>query len=100
MFCRSESFRLQAAFQFMKKLLATALAASVTAISLHAEDALKETKDKVSYSIGLNIGSNLKHQGIEVNNDVLISGIKDALSGAKPKMTDEEMQATMQAFAS
>lgn len=83
----------------MKKILTAAVAASFTALSLHADDVPKETKDKVSYSIGLNIGGNLKHQGIDANPDMLAAGIKDALTGAKPRLTDEDMQTTMQAFA-
>ena len=44
---------------------------------------LKDQKDKVSYSIGINIGKNLKRQSVEVNPDVLLQGIKDVLSGGK-----------------
>jgi len=64
----------------------------VSTFSLRAADeAPKETKDKISYSIGISIGGNLKRQGVDVNDAMLINGIKDALSGAKPKLTDEDM---------
>lgn len=66
--------------------------------TLQAQDAPKETKDKVSYSIGLSIGSNLQRQGIEVNSEHFFNGIKDALAGAKPRLSEEEMNSTMQAF--
>jgi FKBP-type peptidyl-prolyl cis-trans isomerase FklB len=59
---------------------------------------LKDQKDKVSYSIGMNIGNNLKKQSIDVNPDVLAQGIKDALSGSKALMTEQEVNETMMSF--
>jgi FKBP-type peptidyl-prolyl cis-trans isomerase FklB len=58
---------------------------------------LKDSKDKVSYSIGLNIGLNLKKQNVSINPDTLALGLKDALAG-KPQMTDEQVKETMTAF--
>lgn len=59
---------------------------------------LKDQKDKVSYSIGMNIGNNLKKQSFDVNPDVLAQGIKDALSGSKALMTEQEVNETIMAF--
>jgi FKBP-type peptidyl-prolyl cis-trans isomerase FklB len=58
---------------------------------------LKDSKDKVSYSIGLNIGFNLKKQNVSINPDIFVLGLKDALAG-KPQMTDEQVKETMTAF--
>jgi len=58
---------------------------------------LKDSKDKVSYSIGLNIGLNLKKQNVSINPDTFALGLKDALAG-KPQMTDEQVKETMTAF--
>jgi len=58
---------------------------------------LKDSKDKVSYSIGLNIGFNLKKQNVSINPDTFVLGLKDALAG-KPQMTDEQVKETMTAF--
>ncbi len=58
---------------------------------------LKDQKDKVSYSIGLNVGFNLSKQKIPVNADAVSAGIKDALAG-KPQMTEAEVKDTMTAF--
>ncbi len=61
-----------------------------------AEDAApKADKDKVSYSIGFGMGSNLKNQGVDVDADKLSKGVKDALSGAKPIMSQADMDKTM-----
>jgi len=59
---------------------------------------LKTQKDKVSYSIGLDIGEKLKKQSIEVDPELLARGIKDAISDAKPLLTEEEVQTVMTAF--
>ncbi|SRR6266404_307667 len=58
---------------------------------------LKDPKDKISYSIGLNIGLNLKKQNVSVNPDTFVLGLKDALAG-KPQMTEEQVKETMTAF--
>ena len=59
---------------------------------------LKDQKDKVSYSIGMEIGKNLKRQSFDLNQDFFLKGVKDAFSGEKPLMTDEEIMQTMTAF--
>ena len=84
----------------MKTLLAAALSTVLIAGCANAggDTMLKNEKDKVSYSIGLNIGSNFKSQSVDINPDILIKGIKDAISGSKPLMTEKEIQETMTAF--
>lgn len=59
---------------------------------------LKNQKDKVSYSIGMDIGRNFKKQGIDVDPQVLARGLRDVLSGAKPLLNDEEIQQVMTEF--
>ncbi len=59
--------------------------------------ALKDQKDKVSYSIGLNIGSNLGRQNVQINPDALAAGIKDAMAG-KPQLTQDQVKEVMTTF--
>src|SRR4030042_5942233 len=63
---------------------------------------LKNQKEKVSYSIGLNIGRNLgsdlKKQSIDIDPNMVAKGVQDALSGANPLLSNEEIQETMVAF--
>jgi FKBP-type peptidyl-prolyl cis-trans isomerase FklB len=59
---------------------------------------LKNQKEKVSYIIGMDIGGNLKRQLIDVDPSIFAKGIKDALSGEKPLLTEQEIQETMIAF--
>jgi len=54
--------------------------------------------DKVSYFIGQNMGSQLKRQGIDIQQADLTEGIADALAGKEPKYTRDELMAAMQAF--
>ena len=62
-----------------------------------AGDAPKITseKEKINYSIGYQIGGDFKRQGIELDPDLVVKGIKDALAGAKPLMTQQEMRNTL-----
>lgn len=56
---------------------------------------LKEQKDKESYSLGYQFGKNLKFQETEINFDVYMSGIRDALEGKEPRLTQEEIRSTI-----
>ncbi|MSS73285.1 MAG: FKBP-type peptidyl-prolyl cis-trans isomerase [Candidatus Latescibacteria bacterium] len=60
---------------------------------------LKTQKDKISYSIGLDIGNTLKRQKLDVEAEVLAKGIRDGLAdSAKALMTQEQIRETMEAF--
>ena len=59
---------------------------------------LKNQKEKVSYIIGMDIGGNLKRQSVDVDPNILAKGVKDALAGGKPLLTEQEIQETMAAF--
>lgn len=59
---------------------------------------LATQKDKVSYTIGWDIGNNFKKQYVDIDHDILIMGIKDAQAGAKPLLNDEDMRSVMMAF--
>ena len=56
---------------------------------------LKGQKDKESYSLGYQFGQSLKLQGLDINLEVYTSGIRDALGGTKPPLSQEEMQKTV-----
>jgi FKBP-type peptidyl-prolyl cis-trans isomerase FklB len=58
---------------------------------------LKDQKDKVSYSIGMQIGFNLGRQKVDINPDILAAGIKDALAG-KPQLTTDQVKEIMSQF--
>jgi len=59
---------------------------------------LKDQKQKVSYSIGLDIGKNLKAQKIEIDAQMLAQGLSDASTGETPLLTDAQAQEVMAQF--
>ena len=67
-------------------------------VNAQEKPVLKSQKEKVSYIIGADIGGNLKRQSVDVDPNILARGIQDALSGAKPLLSKEEIQETMVAF--
>lgn len=58
---------------------------------------LKDQKDKVSYSIGLDIGFNFQKQNVAVNPDAMAAGVRDAMAG-KPQLTEQQVKEVMSAF--
>jgi len=65
-----------------------------------AEDSpFKSLKEKASYALGADLGKKLKQNGAEIDTDVYMKALKEAMSGAKPLMTDEQMAETMRAFS-
>ena len=85
----------------MKAITTAALAFSLLACSASAADTkmtLKDDKDKVSYSIGLNIGRSMKTEGLAINPDALAAAMKDVFADAKPLLTDEEVKTVMENF--
>ena len=59
---------------------------------------LKTEKDKVNYGIGVSIGKSFKHQGMEVDIDLMVKGLKDELGGKKLLLSEEELRKTMTAY--
>ena len=59
---------------------------------------LKDQKDKVSYSIGMNWGNMLKRSQYDVNIDVISQAMKDAVAGKEPKLTEQQAREVMMAY--
>jgi FKBP-type peptidyl-prolyl cis-trans isomerase FklB len=56
---------------------------------------LKDENDRVNYSLGYQIGGDFKRQGVAIRPELIVKGIQDALSGAEPLMTPQEMNKTL-----
>ncbi len=54
--------------------------------------------DSVSYSIGMNLGAGLKHQGVEVNTAILKQGIMDAYLDREPVLAEPEWRRVLMLF--
>jgi FKBP-type peptidyl-prolyl cis-trans isomerase FklB len=54
--------------------------------------------DKLSYAFGINLARDLQRQKNNLNVDLLMRALTDALAGNKLNMTDEEVATTVKAF--
>jgi FKBP-type peptidyl-prolyl cis-trans isomerase FklB len=50
---------------------------------------------RVNYSLGYQVGGDFRRQGVEIDPELIIRGIEDALSGAEPLLPPEKMQAKL-----
>jgi FKBP-type peptidyl-prolyl cis-trans isomerase FklB len=85
----------------IKRLLLLVLGISLLSnISVADEQAQLDETDKVSYSLGYQIGKDYKRQGVKIRPEVLTQGLEDALSGsaALMLMTEEDIQTTLSAL--
>lgn len=60
-----------------------------------SETSLKDETDKINYSLGFQYGSDLSRQGVEARQDILIRGLMDAISGAQPQISQEQMRSIL-----
>jgi FKBP-type peptidyl-prolyl cis-trans isomerase FklB len=86
--------------KIMSNLLVTILVILLlaTPVSAQKKVELKTEKDKISYSIGFDMGTNLKRNEIDVDPRILMKAIQDVLSGGKPLMTEQEMRDSLMAL--
>jgi FKBP-type peptidyl-prolyl cis-trans isomerase len=84
----------------MKHLLIVALCLGFIACQKGTQEKAKLTtlKDSISYSIGMDIGKNLKSQSVDVEVELLARGIKDILDSNKTVLNDEQVRASMMAL--
>lgn len=59
---------------------------------------LSTDTEKLSYSIGVDLGKNFKKQGIDVSPEALAKGMQDGISGDKLLLTDQEMKDVLNKF--
>jgi FKBP-type peptidyl-prolyl cis-trans isomerase FklB len=78
---------------------ATGKKASGAKTSSSSTVVLKNQKDKLSYALGMNMGtnlqSNLHRDAIEVDSNLVVQGMKDAMAGGKLLMTEAEARAAL-----
>ncbi|HSE40680.1 MAG TPA: FKBP-type peptidyl-prolyl cis-trans isomerase [Acidobacteriota bacterium] len=82
-------------WESMKVLVVLIISICLIAPALIAQDktALKTEGDKLSYVLGLNLGTDMKKRSInDLNYDLLIKGIRDAYSDGPKLLTDEEQE--------
>ena len=83
----------------MTRLIAVCALIGIAASALAGEAAKPKTlEEKISYCLGLNIGRSMKEQEVELDLDLLMRGMRDALEGTESAMTEDEVRETMLAF--
>ena len=55
-------------------------------------------EEKLSYIFGQNIGSQFKAETIDIDIEIFAQGVEDALTGAEPKLAEEEVMAVLESF--
>ncbi len=81
-------------------LVATGIGMAILQQPAYAEKQpeLKDQKSKVSYAVGMNIGTSLKRSGFDVDVDILAGAIKDALTDKAPLLPENEAKEVMMTY--
>lgn len=84
----------------MKLRVSVLAAACLFSVSAMAADqgALKNQKEKLSYTIGYQIAHNLKQQGLDIDPTAFSRAVRDVLTGSPALMTEQQMKATVETF--
>jgi FKBP-type peptidyl-prolyl cis-trans isomerase len=72
-------------------------ALSASPLAAQQAPALNTLRDKASYSFGMTMGDTLRKQGVEIDVNLMIQGLRDATAG-KAQLTEEQAIEAMQAF--
>lgn len=83
----------------MNKYIAIIMGLGFAVCAAQAEEKLdlSQSKQRISYSIGSNIGSSFKQQELDLDAKALAAGISDAMAG-KSTLTEAEIRETLKQF--
>jgi FKBP-type peptidyl-prolyl cis-trans isomerase len=73
----------------------TAVETAVSGKGLAEGPVIQDRKDKISYAFGMDLARDLKRQKNDLNVDLLMRALKDALADKPLLMTDDEVTATL-----
>ncbi len=70
----------------MRRMMLIAVMAAFSFAICSAEETpkMQDENDEINYSLGYQIGGDLKRQKVEIRSDLIIRGIKDAMTGPSP----------------
>ncbi|WP_419420943.1 FKBP-type peptidyl-prolyl cis-trans isomerase N-terminal domain-containing protein [Legionella sp. D16C41] len=71
---------------------------SNAATSSTSSTTLSSDMDKLSYSIGADLGRNFKKQGIDISPNAMAKGLQDGMSGGQLLLTDDQMKDVLNKF--
>jgi FKBP-type peptidyl-prolyl cis-trans isomerase FklB len=59
----------------------------------------KTDREKLGYALGMDVGRRLKAQPLDADQNQLLAGLHDSLTGTQQLMTDDEVRSTLMAFS-
>ena len=73
------------------------IGAALLTVSLAAQDNLElnSAKEKVSYALGMQMGSDFRKQDPDLDLATIVRGLEEAYNGTKTLLTEEEMRAVL-----
>ena len=83
---------------FIITALKSATISSLFVVASLAQAELKTLEQKASYAVGINFANSVKMQGIKLDADSVVQGIKDGLSGKQTALTVAQMQEALTAY--
>ena len=63
-----------------------------------AEVALDTSQQRLSYGIAFGLGQRMAADSVPIDSDAFALGLKDAMAGSEPRLSQEEIAAEMQAY--
>ncbi|KTC85400.1 MULTISPECIES: FKBP-type peptidyl-prolyl cis-trans isomerase [Legionella] len=90
--------RLVAAAAMSLAMSTTIAATADTATSAPSATSLSTDTDKLSYSIGADLGKNFKKQGIDISPAAMAKGLQDGMSGGQLLLTEDQMKEVLNKF--
>lgn len=84
----------------LRSLIVVFLAAALIACNQSEQTNvnMENTQDSASYALGYNVGRNIKSQITDINNDVFLKGLSQAVNGDSCLLTDEQLAQQITAF--
>jgi hypothetical protein len=82
----------------LKSMVVLGLALLVALVSSGESSAFMTPRDEMSYAVGFDMARNFKSQGINLELDHLVTGMKDVFSGEKLLMTEVDLRQAMNAY--
>lgn len=84
----------------MKLVAVAVLSFAMTSVFADAatDASLNSDMDKLSYSIGADLGKNFKKQGIEISPAAMAKGLQDGMQGGQLLLTEDQMKDVLNKF--
>lgn len=70
----------------------------LSSITLSHASSLETTEQQASYAVGVDLANNLQVQGITLDTDAFLLGLRDSLTAQNLKLSEEQMQSALTRF--